>query len=104
MIALVALGYTMVYGVLKLINFAHSEVFMMSAYFGLILLAIFVGDPSAIEGTIVLSGRTVNAVTASGGVLRSHPLVATALATVGAMLLASTLGILVERAAYRPLR
>ena len=34
MIALVALGYTMVYGVLKLINFAHSEVFMMGAYFG----------------------------------------------------------------------
>ena len=39
MIALVALGYTMVYGVLKLINFAHSEVFMMAAYFGLFLIA-----------------------------------------------------------------
>jgi branched-chain amino acid transport system permease protein len=35
MIALVALGYTMVYGILKLINFAHSEVFMMGAFFGL---------------------------------------------------------------------
>jgi branched-chain amino acid transport system permease protein len=35
MIALVALGYTMVYGILKLINFAHSEVFMMGAFIGL---------------------------------------------------------------------
>ncbi|HMY19182.1 MAG TPA: branched-chain amino acid ABC transporter permease, partial [Polyangium sp.] len=35
MIALVALGYTMVYGILKLINFAHSEVFMMAAFVGL---------------------------------------------------------------------
>ncbi|HEX9297225.1 MAG TPA: branched-chain amino acid ABC transporter permease, partial [Polyangiaceae bacterium] len=38
MIALVALGYTMVYGVLKLINFAHSEVFMMGAYAGFFLM------------------------------------------------------------------
>ena len=35
MIALVSLGYTMVYGILKLINFAHSEVFMAGAYIGL---------------------------------------------------------------------
>ena len=43
MIALVALGYTMVYGILKLINFAHSEVFMMSAFFGLFLIGLFGG-------------------------------------------------------------
>ena len=43
MIALVALGYTMVYGILKLINFAHSEVFMMGAYAGLFLIAAFGG-------------------------------------------------------------
>jgi len=78
MIALVALGYTMVYGVLKLINFAHSEVFMMGAYFGLFLLAAF--------------GGTAN------------PLVAGIAGTLLAMVGASLLGILVERAAYRPLR
>ena len=78
MIALVALGYTMVYGVLKLINFAHSEVFMMSAYFGLFLIAAF--------------GGTAN------------PLVAGIAGTLLAMVGASLLGIAVERAAYRPLR
>jgi branched-chain amino acid transport system permease protein len=78
MIALVALGYTMVYGVLKLINFAHSEVFMMAGYFGLLLVALFLGGMS--------------------------PLLALALATVLAMAAASALGIAIERVAYRPLR
>ena len=36
--ALVALGYTMVYGVLKLINFAHGDLFTIGAYLGLTLL------------------------------------------------------------------
>jgi branched-chain amino acid transport system permease protein len=78
MIALVALGYTMVYGVLKLINFAHSEVFMMGAYFGLFLLAAF--------------GGTAN------------PLVAGIAGTLLSMVGAALLGIAVERVAYRPLR
>ena len=43
MIALVALGYTMVYGVLRLINFAHSEVFMMAAYAGLFAIGALGG-------------------------------------------------------------
>ena len=78
MIALVALGYTMVYGVLKLINFAHSEVFMMAAYFGLFLIVAF--------------GGTAN------------PLVAGVAGTLLAMVGAALMGILVERTAYRPLR
>ena len=78
MIALVALGYTMVYGVLKLINFAHSEVFMMAAYFGLFLIA-------ALGGT-------------------ANPMVAGIAGTLLAMVGASLLGIAVERVAYRPLR
>jgi branched-chain amino acid transport system permease protein len=77
MIALVALGYTMVYGVLKLINFAHSEVFMMGAYIG-----VFVLGAMGIE----------------------NPLLSGACAIVVAMLGASLLGITVERVAYRPLR
>ncbi len=78
MIALVALGYTMVYGVLKLINFAHSEVFMMGAYFGLFLIA-------ALGGT-------------------ANPMVAGVAGTLLSMASASLLGIAVERVAYRPLR
>jgi branched-chain amino acid transport system permease protein len=99
MVALVALGYTMVYGVLKLINFAHSEVFMMAAYFGLVFLALFIGDASSISG-IVSPGA------AGGifGVFRAHPYVATAAGTVLAMFAAAALGVTVERVAYRPLR
>src|SRR5262245_61147204 len=78
MIALVALGYTMVYGVLKLINFAHSEVFMMAAYFGLFVI------------------------TAMGGT--GNPLAAAVVGTLVAMVGAATLGIGVELVAYRPLR
>jgi branched-chain amino acid transport system permease protein len=78
MIALVALGYTMVYGILKLINFAHSEVFMMGAYVALFLIL-------ALGGT-------------------SNPLVAGVAGTLGAMGIAALLGVLVERMAYAPLR
>lgn len=78
MIALVALGYTMVYGVLKLINFAHSEVFMMGAYFGLFLIVAFGGS--------------------------ANPMVAGIAGTLLAMVGAALLGIAVERVAYRPLR
>jgi branched-chain amino acid transport system permease protein len=78
MIALVALGYTMVYGVLKLINFAHSEVFMMGAYFGLFLITAIVGP--------------------------LPPAVGVAIAIVLSAAGASILGIMVERVAYRPLR
>src|SRR6266487_2559871 len=78
MIALVALGYTMVYGVLKLINFAHSEVFMMGAYGGFFFMS-WLGGPE-------------------------HPLAAAVFGTLGAMGAAVALGIAVERVAYRPLR
>ena len=39
--ALIALGYTMVYGILGLINFAHGEIYMLGAYLGIIFLAFF---------------------------------------------------------------
>lgn len=103
MIALVALGYTMVYGVLKLINFAHSEVFMMAAYFGLIFVALFIGDASSING--ILSPETTGSIFHGVfGALGRHPLVATAAATLLAMVGAALLGVGIERTAYRPLR
>ncbi len=39
--ALIAIGYTMVYGIIRLINFAHGEIFMISAYFAYYLLGVF---------------------------------------------------------------
>ncbi|XYH97271.1 branched-chain amino acid ABC transporter permease [Sorangium sp. So ce1128] len=78
MIALVALGYTMVYGILKLINFAHSEVFMMGAFAGLF------------------------GITAFGA--QEAPLVAGVAGTLFAMAFAGVLGVLVEKVAYAPLR
>ena len=57
MIALVALGYTRVFGVLKMINFAHSEVFVMDAYVGLFVIAAIGGQDNPIvagvAGTLI---------------------------------------------------
>ncbi|MBK6695824.1 MAG: branched-chain amino acid ABC transporter permease [Myxococcales bacterium] len=78
MIALVALGYTLVYGVLKLINFAHSEIFMMGAYAGLFAIMAFGAE--------------------------ANPVLAATMGTLIAMVACSALGIAVERTAYRPLR
>jgi len=78
--ALIALGYTMVYGVLKLINFAHGDLFTMGAYLGFTLLA-----------TLNLAGRFGPA----PGVVILLLMVMGFIALVGALL---------ERVAYRPLR
>ncbi len=45
-IALIAVGYSMVYGIIQLINFAHGEIFMMSTYFAIMLMVPAVGDHS----------------------------------------------------------
>lgn len=39
--ALIALGYTMIYGILKLINFAHGDIYMLGAYFGFVATTMF---------------------------------------------------------------
>ncbi len=78
---LLALGYTMVYGVLFMINFAHGEVFMIGAYIG---WGIFT----------VLLDRAV------GGL---HPLWVLPVLLLPAMLLCGGLGMALERFAYRPL-
>jgi branched-chain amino acid transport system permease protein len=74
--ALIALGYTMVYGILRFINFAHSDVFMVGAFIG-----YFVGKHLP-EGTVW------------GGLC----------ALAAAMLGCAVLGIVIERLVYRPLR
>ncbi|MHC1727135.1 MAG: branched-chain amino acid ABC transporter permease [Syntrophobacteraceae bacterium] len=78
--ALIALGYTMVYGVLKLINFAHSELFTLGAYLGLSLLT-----------SLALTDR----IGPVGGILVLVLMIMGLVAVVGALL---------DRIAYRPLR
>jgi branched-chain amino acid transport system permease protein len=81
--ALIALGYTLVYGVLRLINFAHSEVFMVGTFavLGAWTAMGVQSNPSAGQAVLALVVGLAAAVVASGG---------TALA--------------IERVAYRPLR
>ena len=78
--ALIALGYTMVYGVLKLINFAHGEVYMVGAY-----IAYYVAEQWFDKTT-----------------MQSWALLGIML--MGAMVLCAILGVTIERLAYRPLR
>ena len=83
--ALIALGYTMVYGILRLINFAHGEVFMVGAYAGYYLAAAL----------------GIDAYEASG---RPFPLALAVVVLIGAMLVAAALGAAIELLAYRPVR
>jgi branched-chain amino acid transport system permease protein len=76
--ALIALGYTMVYGVLRLINFAHGDVYMVGAYVGYYLSRKMRGEEPSILGAILVM--------------------------LGSMLACALLGILIERLAYRPVR
>ena len=55
--ALIAIGYTMVYGILRLINFVHGDIFMMSGYFMIFAIASlpwFIAVPIALIGTVIL--------------------------------------------------
>lgn len=80
--ALIALGYTMVYGVLQMINFAHGEVFMIGAFAGLITMHVMGGGD--------LSGAMF--------------WVAVLFALVIAMAASASVSVALERIAYRPLR
>jgi branched-chain amino acid transport system permease protein len=84
--AAIALGYTMVYGVLEFINFAHSEIFAVGAFVGVEILI-------ALDRFGILAGASL--------VMAYVYLI---LAIVGGMLAAGGLAVAVERVAYRPLR
>jgi branched-chain amino acid transport system permease protein len=87
--ALIALGYTMVYGVLKLINFAHGDVYMVGAYAGL--------------GAVVVLGTWLPGHLGSPFNLIPSPIGAI-LVLLLAMAICAVLGLVIEQAAYRPLR
>jgi branched-chain amino acid transport system permease protein len=80
--ALIALGYTLVYGVLKLLNFAHGDVYMVGSYIGFGVLQL-------------LGGATSPNVPAWALIV---------LITLAAMAGCAVLGVVIERFAYRPLR
>lgn len=76
--ALIALGYTMVYGILKFINFAHGEVFMLGAYSGYFLAQAFGVDTGNLTMAIVILLLT--------------------------MIITAAIGVTIEKLAYKPLR
>ncbi|HIT69652.1 MAG TPA: branched-chain amino acid ABC transporter permease [Candidatus Aphodomonas merdavium] len=80
--ALIALGYTMVYGIVRLINFAHGDIMMVGAY------AIYFAMGTALMQAVA-------------GV---SPLLAGVLSVLFAVVLCVTLGVLMDRIAYKPLR
>ncbi len=80
--AIIALGYTMVYGILELINFAHGEIYMLGAYLGIIFIGLF---------------------TVCGFTAASLTLSLLAAAVLG-VLFCSAYGLTMEKVAYKPLR
>lgn len=79
--ALIALGYTMVYGIVELINFAHGEIFMVGSFAGLLAAAALAAAAPATPGWLILP-----------------------LALLAAMAVCGAIGVSLERIAYRPLR
>lgn len=76
--ALIALGYTMVYGILKFINFAHGEIFMLGAFFGFYIAeALGVNQPSITMALVIM---------------------------LLSMISTAILGVVIEKLAYKPLR
>lgn len=80
--ALIALGYTLIYGVLQFLNLAHGEVYMMGAFFGFYTMTLLGGPESPVVPVAVMV--LVMFLVSMGG--------------------AALLGIAIERFAYRPLR
>ena len=78
--ALIALGYSMVYGIIKLLNFAHGDIYMLGAFIGFAALTSLGGIPASLSIGALLVVMLVS------------------------MLLTGTAGVIIERLAYRPLR
>src|SRR5258708_30877467 len=81
--ALIAIGYTLVYGIIELITFAHGDVFMLGSFTAVGLWSVFGLSPG--EGAAALIGYLL-------------------LALIMTMIVTGSLNVLIERVAYRPLR
>jgi branched-chain amino acid transport system permease protein len=93
MYALIALGYTLVYGIMLMINFAHSEMFMCGGYVGLAVLTLLLNP--AVVGESAVQFFTTS---------KSGVVVALAITFLIAAVAIGILGVVIERLAYRPLR
>ena len=81
--ALIALGYTMVYGIIELINFAHGDIYTLGSFFSLLILALI-----GVSGTVT-----------------GWPMVGVVLLTIAfSMVMCGIVGVVIERVAYRRLR
>ncbi|MGI8813063.1 MAG: branched-chain amino acid ABC transporter permease [Pyrinomonadaceae bacterium] len=80
--ALIALGYTMVYGILRLINFAHGDIYMVGAYAGWMIALAMGFRPESPEPSVIGFVVTLG----------------------GSMVIAAGIGVAIERFAYRPVR
>jgi branched-chain amino acid transport system permease protein len=99
--SLIALGYTMVYGVLKLINFAHGDVYMVGAFMG-----YYLANGLGARGAQAI-GQSADGLIARGllGSGAMEPSLITALVVMLlAMAICAALGVIIERFAYRPVR
>ena len=83
--ALIALGYTMVYGIIELINFAHGDVFMIGSLVSIAIFGVFGINAASQPQGLALVGLML-------------------VACLGSMLFCALLGVVIERIAYRPLR
>jgi branched-chain amino acid transport system permease protein len=81
--ALIALGYTMIYGIIELINFAHGDVYTLGTFFSLAILTLL-GVTGVVTGPLLI--------------------VVVVVTMLGAMLLCGLTGVIIERLAYRRLR
>ena len=99
--ALIALGYTMVYGVLKLINFAHGEVFMVGAFVGLAALTVFHLPFVAAVLVAMLGAALLGMIIERGAYrpLRNAPRLAALITAIGVSLLLQNVGMLTVGAA-----
>ncbi len=83
--ALIALGYTMVYGIIELINFAHGDIFMLGAFASVVFLGGILGQGGGVHDLLLL------AVLLIGTLLFTMPII-------------GLINVSIERAVYRPLR
>jgi branched-chain amino acid transport system permease protein len=83
--ALIALGYTMVYGIIELINFAHGDIFMLGAFLSVVFIGGIMGQTSGVENIPLLIFLLL------GALALTMPII-------------GLLNVTIERAVYRPLR
>lgn len=102
--SLIALGYTMVYGIVRLVNFAHGDIFMLGAYYGFFLITLLklpfvVALPLAMLLAAV-SGMIIERLAYKP--LRKAPRIAALITAIGVSLLLQNLGLIIFKARPRP--